>query len=144
MDLSEAAASALSTSPQRTAKEKPAKADANYVGHKAAGSVQASERGSKPAAGGRRAVASSRGSSSGGESMRLVRKPPSRGRKGGSSKDGSISDRPALAPEVSLQFIPRAQLLEKIERIRWELMMDERLPMAGIVREANAAMGIWP
>lgn len=35
-------------------------------------------------------------------------------------------------------------LLEKVERIQWELMMDPRLPIAGILREANAAMGIQP
>ena len=35
-------------------------------------------------------------------------------------------------------------LLEKIERIRYEMMLDPRLPMAGVVREANAAMGVGP
>ena len=35
-------------------------------------------------------------------------------------------------------------LLEKVDRIRWELMMDPRLSMAGIIREANAAMGLQP
>ena len=38
----------------------------------------------------------------------------------------------------------RMPLLEKVERIQWELMMDPRLPIAGILREANAAMGIQP
>lgn len=35
-------------------------------------------------------------------------------------------------------------LLEKVERIAYELMMDQQLPMAAVLREANAAMGIEP